>query len=54
LCIAGEENVDTIVIGGKGVKSVKEFLLGGVSYKVAHHAKCPVQLALGDIIGYHH
>jgi nucleotide-binding universal stress UspA family protein len=42
LLIADEEKVDTIVIGSKGVKSVKEFLLGGVSYKVIHHAKCPV------------
>jgi nucleotide-binding universal stress UspA family protein len=42
LYIADEENVDTIVIGSKGVKSVKEFLLGGVSHKVIHHGKCPV------------
>jgi nucleotide-binding universal stress UspA family protein len=42
LRIADEEKVDTIVIGSKGVKSVKEFLLGGVSHKVIHHAKCPV------------
>ena len=31
LHIVEEENVDTIVIGSKGVKSIKEFLLGGVS-----------------------
>ena len=42
LHIADEENIDTIIIGSKGVKSVKEFLLGGVSDKVIHHAKCPV------------
>jgi nucleotide-binding universal stress UspA family protein len=42
LHIADEEKVDTIVIGGTGIRSVKEFLLGGVSYKVVHHAKCLV------------
>lgn len=42
LHIADEENVNGIIIGSKGVKSVKEFLLGGVSDKVIHYAKCPV------------
>jgi nucleotide-binding universal stress UspA family protein len=42
LHIADEEKVDAIVIGSTGIRSVKEFLLGGVSYKVVHHAKCPV------------
>jgi nucleotide-binding universal stress UspA family protein len=42
LHIADEENVDTIVIGSTGINTVKEFLLGGVSHKVIHHAKCPV------------
>jgi nucleotide-binding universal stress UspA family protein len=42
LHIADEGDIDTIIIGSKGVKSVKEFLLGGVSNKVIHHAKCPV------------
>jgi len=42
LLIADEENVDNIVIGNTGVNTVKEFLLGGISHKVIHHAKCPV------------
>lgn len=42
LHVADEENVDTIVIGSKDIRSVKEFLLGGVSDKVVHHAKCAV------------
>ncbi len=42
LHIADEEKVDAIVIGSTGIRSVKEFLLGGVSYKVVHHAKRPV------------
>ncbi|MFL6481362.1 MAG: universal stress protein [Nitrososphaera sp.] len=42
LHIADEENVDTIVIGSKGINTVKEFPVGGVSHKVIHYAKCPV------------
>jgi nucleotide-binding universal stress UspA family protein len=42
LHIAEEQSVDTIIIGSKGIKSVGEFLLGGVSDKVIHHAKRPV------------
>lgn len=44
LLIANEEKVDAIVIGSTGMNTVKEFLLGGVSYKVIHHAKCSVTL----------
>jgi len=44
LDIADEEKVDTIVIGSTGINTVKEFLLGGVSHKVIHHAKCPVTI----------
>jgi nucleotide-binding universal stress UspA family protein len=42
LLIADEEKVDTIVIGSTGIKTLKESLLGGVSHKIVHHAKCPV------------
>src|SRR5919197_1829591 len=38
LLIAKEEKVDTIIIGSTGVNTIKEFLLGGVSHKVIHHA----------------
>jgi nucleotide-binding universal stress UspA family protein len=44
LHIADEEKADTIVIGSMGINTLKEFLLGGVSHKVIHHAKCPVTL----------
>ena len=47
--IADEEKVDAIVIGSTGTRSVKEFLLGGVSYKVVHHANARLQL-LGKVI----
>jgi nucleotide-binding universal stress UspA family protein len=42
LHIAEEQSVDTIIIGSKGIKSVREFLLGGVCNKIIHHARCPV------------
>ena len=42
LLIADKENVDTIVVGNRGYSASKDFLLGSVSYKLMHYAKCPV------------
>lgn len=42
LKIADTVKVDTIVVGSRGIRENKEFLLGSVSYKVSHYAKCPV------------
>jgi len=39
---AGEEKADLMVLGSRGLSQVKAFLLGSVSDKVSHHAKCPV------------
>jgi len=39
---ADKENIDTIVVGSRGISEAKEFLLGSVSYKVSHYAKRPV------------
>jgi nucleotide-binding universal stress UspA family protein len=44
LHITDEEKVDAIVTGSTGTNTVKEFLLGSVSYKVIHHAECSVTL----------
>ena len=33
---------DMIVIGSRGRTAAKAFILGSVSHKVSHHAKCPV------------
>ncbi|HYZ49764.1 MAG TPA: universal stress protein [Nitrososphaeraceae archaeon] len=44
LYIADKEKVDSIVIGSTGINTLKEFLLGGVSHKVIHHARCPVTI----------
>ncbi len=38
---ARSENVDLIVMGSRGLTEVRAFLLGSVSDKVSHHAKCP-------------
>jgi nucleotide-binding universal stress UspA family protein len=42
LRIADDQNVDTIVLASRGIKHSKDFLMGGVSYKVTHYAKCTV------------
>lgn len=39
---ATDEKVDLIVMGSRGLSGVKAFLLGSVSDKVSHHAKCPI------------
>jgi nucleotide-binding universal stress UspA family protein len=40
--IANNKEIDTIVIGSRGLSTAKEFLLGSVSHKITHHAKCSV------------
>jgi nucleotide-binding universal stress UspA family protein len=42
LDIANKKGVDTIVVGSRGLSAVKEFVLGSVSNKIAHRAKCSV------------
>jgi nucleotide-binding universal stress UspA family protein len=39
---ADKKNIDTIVVGSRGISEAKKFLLGSVSYKVSHYAKRPV------------
>ena len=38
---AADEKAGLIVLGSRGLSQVKAFLLGSVSDKVSHHAKCP-------------
>ena len=45
--IAQEQNFDLIVMGNRGLSVVKEIILGSVSSKVLHHAKCPVIIYRG-------
>lgn len=45
LDIAEEREVDVIVVGHRGLGSVKRFVLGSVSSKLSHAAKCALLLA---------
>jgi len=40
--VAEKKNHDLIVVGSRGLSSVKRFFLGSVSDDVSHHAKCSV------------
>ena len=42
---AEAEGADLIVLGSRGVSRVEEVLIGSVSHRVIHMAKCPVLLA---------
>ena len=42
--IANKNNYDLIIMGSRGLGPFKELLLGSVSFKVMHHAKCPVMI----------
>ncbi|MFP4536674.1 MAG: universal stress protein [Dichotomicrobium sp.] len=41
---AKEHGCDLIVIGGRGLGSMEDYLLGSVSHKVTGTAKCPVMV----------
>lgn len=45
LTFAKSNEIDLIVIGNRGLGSVKEFLLGSVSHHVVQRAHCPVLIA---------
>ena len=46
LRIADKQKVETIVVGSRGVKASKEFLMGSVSYKISHYAKGSFNLTI--------
>lgn len=41
---ANKNDYDLIVIGSRGLSTFKELLLGSISFKVLHHARCPVMV----------
>lgn len=45
LSVAEERDVDIIVVGHRGFGAMKRFILGSVSSKLAHHARCALLLA---------
>jgi nucleotide-binding universal stress UspA family protein len=48
LCAAEEAEADLVVVGRRGLGSVKRLLMGSVSEGVVHHARCPVLVVCGD------
>jgi nucleotide-binding universal stress UspA family protein len=42
LDVAEEQGADLIVVGNKGMRGAKRFLLGSVPDKISHHAPCSV------------
>jgi nucleotide-binding universal stress UspA family protein len=44
LDVAEEHGIDLIVVGNKGMKGTKRFLLGSVPNKISHHAPCSVMI----------
>jgi nucleotide-binding universal stress UspA family protein len=42
LDVAEEQGADLIVVGNKGMRGTKRFLLGSVPDKISHHAPCSV------------
>ena len=42
--IAEKENADLIVIGSRGLGTIKGVFLGSVSQRVTHQVKCPVMI----------
>ena len=40
--VAVEVNADAVVVGNKGMKGAKRFLLGSIPNKIAHNAPCTV------------
>jgi nucleotide-binding universal stress UspA family protein len=45
LSVAEDRDVGVIVVGHRGFGAMKRFILGSVSSKLAHHARCALLLA---------
>jgi len=45
LSVAEDRGADVIVVGHRGFGAMKRFVLGSVSSKLAHHARCALLLA---------
>jgi nucleotide-binding universal stress UspA family protein len=44
LDVADEQAADLIIIGNRGMRGAKRFLLGSVPNKISHHAPCSVMI----------
>jgi nucleotide-binding universal stress UspA family protein len=45
LNVAEDTKADLIIVGNKGMRGARRFLLGSVPNKVSHHAPCSVMIA---------
>ncbi|MHB8171024.1 MAG: universal stress protein [Thermincolia bacterium] len=41
-CLIEEKGYDLVIIGSRGLSEIKGLLLGSISHRVSHLAKCPV------------
>src|SRR5437867_1410261 len=44
LDVADEQNADLIIVGNKGMRGARRFLLGSVPNKISHHAGCTAMI----------
>jgi nucleotide-binding universal stress UspA family protein len=42
--VAEEQKADLVVVGNKGMRGARRFLLGSVPNKISHHAPCSVMI----------
>ena len=49
LYVAGDNHSDLIVLGSKGKSAIKQFLVGTVTKRVAHHAGCSILVVRGTM-----
>jgi nucleotide-binding universal stress UspA family protein len=47
---ADKENIDTIVVGSRGISEAKEFLLASVSYKVSERSVSVLHIIMESCI----
>mgnify|MGYP001770190907 CR=1 FL=1 len=45
LSVAATRKCDLVVVGSRGMGSLKGMVLGSVSNKISHYARCPVMVA---------
>ena len=50
LAMAKKESVDLIIMGSRGLGTIKEHVLGSVSHQVATHAPCPTLIVQSSLM----
>ncbi|GJL59981.1 MAG: universal stress protein [Nitrospirales bacterium] len=52
LSMMKHESVDLIIMGSRGLGTIKEYLMGSVSHRVATHASCNVLLVKAPVVPF--